>query len=141
MNIGEKIKRLRKLRGMTQKELGIALGIPKDTASVRIAQYEGNYRVPKKERIQDIARILEVETRCITIPDEHKEDDISYLLLEMEEMFPRLALKKDNKGRLLLDFQNHKLDTFLGQWNKKRDELENGLITKEEYSNWKLMHK
>lgn len=140
MSIGEKLKRLRRLRGMTQKELGIALGLPEGTASVRIAQYEGNYRVPKVERIEEIARILDVETRCIITPSEHKEEDVSYLLLEMEELFPEMKLQKDDKGRLLLNFHDSKMDVFFSQWNKKRDELERGVITAEEYSNWKLLH-
>ena len=117
MNIGEKIRRLRKYRGMTQKELGIALGFPQGTASVRIAQYEGNYRVPKNKMLKDIAKILNVETRCIITPSEHKEEDMSYLLLEMEEFFPEMKLQKDDKGRMLLNFQDSKMDAFFSQWN------------------------
>lgn len=37
MTIGERIKRVRMKRGMTQKELGIALGFPDRSADVRIA--------------------------------------------------------------------------------------------------------
>ena len=44
MNIGEKIKRIRQHRRMTQKELGELV----DLSANRIAQYEMGYRVPKK---------------------------------------------------------------------------------------------
>ena len=44
MNIGEKIKRIRQHRRMTQKELGELVGL----SANRIAQYEMGYRVPKK---------------------------------------------------------------------------------------------
>ncbi len=43
MNIGEKIKRIRQHRRMTQKELGELV----DLSANRIAQYEMGYRVPK----------------------------------------------------------------------------------------------
>ena len=43
MNIGEKIKRIRQHRRMTQKELGELV----DLSANRIAQYEMGYRVQK----------------------------------------------------------------------------------------------
>lgn len=49
MTIGNKIRVLRRFRGMTQKELGIAIGLPNNGADNRITQYENNYRIPKKE--------------------------------------------------------------------------------------------
>ena len=44
MSTGENIKRIRKFRGMTQKELGIAIGIGEESASPRMAQYETDNR-------------------------------------------------------------------------------------------------
>ena len=37
MKIGDRIKRIRTMRGMTQKELGLAVGFPTRSADVRIA--------------------------------------------------------------------------------------------------------
>ena len=36
MSTGENIKRIRNIRGMTQKELGIAIGIGEESASPRM---------------------------------------------------------------------------------------------------------
>ena len=47
MTVGDKIKKIRTFRGMTQKELGLAIGFEEKGADNRIAQYETNYRVPK----------------------------------------------------------------------------------------------
>ncbi len=47
MAVGDRIKRARNLRGMTQKELGIAIGFEEKSADIRIAQYESNTRTPK----------------------------------------------------------------------------------------------
>ncbi len=49
MAVGDRIKRARNLRGMTQKELGIAIGFEEKSADIRIAQYESNTRTPKEE--------------------------------------------------------------------------------------------
>ena len=53
MNIGEKIKRIRQHRRMTQKELGELV----DLSANRIAQYEMGYRVPKKPLLNQIAAV------------------------------------------------------------------------------------
>ena len=52
MTVGEKIKKIRTFRGMTQKELGLAIGFEEKGADNRIAQYETNYRVPNNPTIQ-----------------------------------------------------------------------------------------
>ena len=40
MAVGDRIKRVRNFRGMTMKELGMAVGFDEKSADVRIAQYE-----------------------------------------------------------------------------------------------------
>ena len=39
ITFGRKLKHLRQKNHLTQKELGIALGFPEDSADIRIAQY------------------------------------------------------------------------------------------------------
>ena len=46
MTVGDKIRKIRTFRGMTQKELGVAIGLEEKGADNRVAQYETNYRVP-----------------------------------------------------------------------------------------------
>ena len=60
MTLGERIKRIRTFRGLTQRELGLKLGYEERNADVRVAQYESGYRVPKKDTLMEIARILNV---------------------------------------------------------------------------------
>lgn len=75
MTLGEQIRQVRRNRGMTQKELGMRLGCPENSADVRIAQYETGHRMPKKERLEAIAKVLEVnpEIFCRRSPDSEKE--------------------------------------------------------------------
>ena len=60
MILGERIKRIRTFRGLTQRELGLKLGYAERNADVRVAQYESSYRVPKKDTLMEISRILNV---------------------------------------------------------------------------------
>ena len=60
MILGERIKKIRTFRGLTQRELGLKLGYEERNADVRVAQYESGYRVPKKDTLMEIAKILNV---------------------------------------------------------------------------------
>lgn len=44
MAIGERIRFMRNLRGMTQRWLGQAVGFPAKTADIRMAQYESGHQ-------------------------------------------------------------------------------------------------
>ena len=61
MTVGDKIKKIRTFRGMTQKELGLAIGLEEKGADNRIAQYETNYRVPKRVLLDKMAAALRVD--------------------------------------------------------------------------------
>ena len=63
MILGERIKKIRTFRGLTQRELGLKLGYEERNADVRIAQYESGYRVPKTNTLMETARIPNVH--CI----------------------------------------------------------------------------
>lgn len=58
MSLGEKIRKIRNFRGLTQRDFGLMLGYEDKNADVRVAQYESGYRVPKKDR-----RILRMENQ------------------------------------------------------------------------------
>lgn len=66
MNYGENIKKIRKQKGFTQKELGQKLGI----SQAAIGQFESNKANPKMETIQKIADALNVSINDL-IPDSY----------------------------------------------------------------------
>lgn len=68
ITFGRKLKYLRQKNHLTQKELGIALGFPEDSADVRIAQYEADTRKPRDEILAKMAKILCVPTDILTVP-------------------------------------------------------------------------
>ena len=69
MSFAQRLKHARKLRKMTCKELGIKLGFKENQAHSRISQYETGRKYPKKEMIDAIADILEIN------PDYLRNDD------------------------------------------------------------------
>ncbi len=77
MSVAENIKRIRKKRGFTQKELGNLCGI--NEANIR--KYENNRQNPKIETLQKIANALEVNvTELLDLPQlqENFEDTLFY---------------------------------------------------------------
>ena len=61
MTVGEKIKSIRKLKKISQQELGNMLGV----SQAMIAQYENGKRIPKIETLIKIAEALDCEVSDI----------------------------------------------------------------------------
>lgn len=68
MKLGEKIKLVRKHRGLTQRELGERLHLDGNAAN-RIAQYESGFRTPKESRTKEIAKALKCPRRKFLYKD------------------------------------------------------------------------
>lgn len=138
MSTGENIKRIRKFRGMTQKELGIAIGIGEESASPRMAQYETDNRTPRKEMLHKMAVVLDVDPRNISIPTGYREEDMIYRLLVLEDYFPEMKLERNlQTGDVAINFHNKKLNEFLFTWGVIRGKKAKGFISEEEYREWK----
>lgn len=60
IKLGQKIKFVRKIRHITQKELGLLVGFSERNAGIRITQYEKGKRQPKEEVLRKIADTLGV---------------------------------------------------------------------------------
>ena len=135
MAVGDRIKRARNLRGMTQKELGIAIGFEEKSADIRIAQYESNTRTPKEELLRKIAEVLDVNYRSLYEPTLYAAEDVMYTrLYEVTDTtdpdFP--------EKHMAVSFRYRLLDDFLKEWQLRKKQLREGEITKEEYLEWKL---
>jgi transcriptional regulator with XRE-family HTH domain len=68
ITFGRKLKHLRQKNHLTQKEFGMALGFPEESADVRIAQYEADARKPRDEILAKMAKILCVPIDILTVP-------------------------------------------------------------------------
>lgn len=119
-----RIKKIRQLRGLTQKELGVRLGFPKSSADVRIAQYEKGARIPRKALLLKMARTLGVAPEALSTPGLGSFNEIAHLLFALEDIFGLRANILDNRLCLSLESnvdlsQNEKLTKLLYAWNEK----------------------
>lgn len=139
MTIGQRIKIIRKIRGLTQKELGLECGFSDSTSDVRIRQYESDSRVPKEETLRMIAEALKVNYRLVFDSKIRSSEDVLYTLFELEEVNELKIMDIDKEGRLTLELR---IDSGSGQlykeWRVKREDLEKGIISEEEYVKWKM---
>lgn len=85
MTVGQRMKRIRQYRGMTQKQLGILLGFPENTADVRIAQYESGTRTPKEAVIKKLADLLSVSPTVFSHNICCSRDDFMQSIFWLEE--------------------------------------------------------
>ena len=97
--IGEKIRYYRKKCGLTQKNLGTALGYPENSAPIRIAQYESNQRIPKKGTILKMASALHISS----------DDLICY---KIEEYFMGSLFSLINSGKISIEGQRNSNDAL-----------------------------
>ena len=86
ITFGEKLRYLRRKNNLTQKELGMAVGFPENTADVRIAQYETNARMPREELLKKLTQVLGVQKEILTVPVLTKPKEFSAAFFWMDEL-------------------------------------------------------
>lgn len=162
MTTGEKIRRIRTFRKMTQKELADRVGLTANGAN-RIAQYEMGYRVPKKALLEKMAEAMDAEVYALSESGNGDAIDIMEMLFWMEEgPFGAIRLTQmqradtpynaaqdreiyyaDNddwppRAPVALWFDAVIIDDFLREWAVRQQELSQGKITRDEYFEWKI---
>lgn len=140
MAIGKRIRYIRKLRKLTQTQLGVKLGFPESSAEVRITQYETGTRTPKENGIKGIADILEVSPLALKVPDIGSNLGLMHTFFALEDIYG-LEIKTED-DQLIFQFKDErKLDPSFCQmlfaWAEQAEKLKNDEITKEEYDKWR----
>jgi transcriptional regulator with XRE-family HTH domain len=141
MAIGNNIKRIRNLKSMTQKELGLAIGFDIKTADIRIAQYESGTRTPKKNVVDKMAHVLNISPLALTTPDIDTYLGLMHTLFTLEDLYG-LKINEVN-GEVCLHLDKSEDNTceemlkMLTAWQQQSAMLESGEITKEEYDKWR----
>lgn len=128
MTVGDKIRYIRGLKNMTQKELGIKSGFSSATADVRIRQYESNKMIPKADKLADIARALDVDVSALSDVNITSRKEVMQILFELEKLWG-VSLKKENDTFSLvfsnLEKEDRDMFFYLDSWYEalKRHEL------------------
>lgn len=143
MTVGEKIKKYRQLKKMTQKELGMKIGFSASTADARIRKYESSQMSPKMNLRQKLAEALDVDLAALSDIDIRTYKDIIHVLFFLEETVGLEINRCDDSIQLIIDNKDGKNDllmTYLFSWYSQKktflsiDDQNEG---REKYELWK----
>lgn len=144
MAIGKRIRFFRNRKGMTQKQLGELLGFLGKTSDVRMAQYESESRTPKQDLVKEIAHLLDVSPRAITVPEIDSYIGLMHTLFALEDMYGLKIGEIDGEVCLRLDKSAGTTYTTMFDmfhaWQEQAARLEQGEITEEEYDQWRYKY-
>ena len=140
MNLGDKIKKYRVLRGLTQTKLGELVGFSRTTANSRIRKYETNEMAPKADIRQKIAEALDVDMSSLSDIDISTEEDILHAFFLLEEEYGMEINKDGDKINLSFDISennNQKLMGYLCNWASTKNSTADDKDSLAQYENWK----
>ena len=140
MAIGDNIRRMRMLKGLTQKELGLAIGFDQKTADVRIAQYESGTRTPKEKMILDLAQVFGVRPEALTTPDIDTYVGLMHTLFTLEDVYGLSISELDGELCLRLDRHNKSYPSMFDMfhaWQQQAQKLRDEEISGEDYNRWR----
>ncbi len=130
----EKLKKLRLLRKLTQKELAIK----SDLTDSAIRNYELGYRSPSKEQLVKIADALDCDVSALIDYSPISNFEFMQILFDYEEILKIRPLVEDSTRGLI----SHDMDfnDFLLEWDEMRKKHYNEEITDDEFRDWKLSY-
>ena len=135
--MGQRIRYVRKFRGMTQEELATKIGLsPDENGRTRISQYENDIRTPKDDILKKISEALDVKSFYLSYDEHTAMTDFVFTLFEHDDAWPISIYKKDE--HFYLDLDNEVLDDFLDRWMRKKADLKDGKISERDYIEWKI---
>ena len=136
---GSRIAFVREFRYMTQDNVSDKLGLTGECKRRSMARYERGDRVPKEERLQEIANILNVNVKCLKEYDFRNEEDMIYILLWMEELYPRMNIDLGLSEAIPKE-SDIKLKRFFEEWNAMKEKRVNLELSYDDYVEWKLQY-
>ena len=136
---GSRIAFAREFRYMTQDNVSDKLGLTGECKRRSMAQYERGDRVPKEERLQEIANILNINVKCLKEYDFKNEEDMIYILLWMEELYPRMNIDLGLSESLPKE-SDIKLKRFFEEWNAMKEKRVDLELSYDDYVEWKLQY-
>ena len=87
--IGEKIKTIRKNKGMSQEELALKLNVVRQT----ISKWEKGFSVPDADMLQKISEILEVDIKQLLGTETNVEEGSHELVEQLARINELLSIK------------------------------------------------
>lgn len=129
MKTGELIRKYRKLKGMTQLQLGEAAGMSEPA----IRNYELGNRDPGEKQLKAIAKALDINAEALVGYEIENARDVLGVLFQMEDEF---GLTPQEDGTLAIDLHNKnakKTVMAIKAWQHALEKVESGEMSREEY--------
>ena len=144
MAIGERIRFIRNLRGMTQKYLGTLVGFPEKTADIRMAQYEAGTRSPKEDLTKALAGALDVSPLALDVPDIDSNFGLMHTLFALEDRYGLTIEIRDGEVLLHIDPRKGKdaarISELVCAWAAVAEKYRAGEISRDEYDKWRYYY-
>ena len=136
---GSRIAFAREFRYLTQDNVSDKLGLTGECKRRSMARYERGDRIPKEERLQEIANILNVNVKCLKEYDFGNGEDMIYILLWMEQLYPRMNIDLGLSESLPKE-SDIKLKRFFEEWNAMKEKRVDLELSYDDYVEWKLQY-
>ena len=124
MTLGDKIRKNRTLKGLTQTQLGTMVKLTRD----RIRQCENDVRKPKEENLFEISDAFNVNPSTLAEPDFDDSTSVIHVLFKLEDIYGLHFEKVGDNYQLAFsngDYENANwLIDGIAAWVKKRNELQ-----------------
>ncbi|MCI7741369.1 MAG: helix-turn-helix domain-containing protein [Clostridiales bacterium] len=144
MAIGERIRFIRNLRGMTQKYLGTLVGFPEKTADIRMAQYEAGTRTPKEDLTKALASALDVSPLALDVPDIDSYFGLMHTLFALEDRYGLTIETRDGEVLFRIDPRKGKdaarISELVCAWAAIAEKYHAGEISRDEYDKWRYYY-
>lgn len=144
MAIGERIRFIRNLRGMTQKYLGTLVGFPEKTADIRMAQYEAGSRTPKEDLTKALAGALDVSPLALDVPDIDSYYGLMHTLFALEDRYGLTIETRNGEVLFRIDPRKGKDATRISElvcaWAAIAKKYHAGEISRDEYDKWRYYY-
>lgn len=131
---GEKLKKLRLLRELTQKELAIK----SDLTDSAIRNYELGYRSPNEKQLIKLAEALDCDVSALIDHTPISIFEFMQILFDYEDDLKIRPLIEDSTIGLISHDMN--FNDFLVEWDEMRKKHYNGEISDEDFDDWKLSY-
>lgn len=137
VDAAKRIKFYRRLRHLTQKQLGELCGLSEPA----IRNYELGNRKPDAATLKKITDALKVDFFAVAEPNLAVSSSVLHSLFKLESLHNLQPVEID--GRVYLDFvpakegSNGEFQDDLIQWLNEREKLLSQEISREEYNFWK----
>lgn len=132
MTTGEKIRKYRLERGLSQKELGLRAGMSEPA----VRNYELGNRIPSVKRLEALAGALGVSRFALSDPDLDTYIGVMHALFYLEDTYGLEPIERSGEIVLKFPIENSHYED-VRSWCKERQAFAEDKISREDYDEWR----